>query len=96
VRLAIHVRPNASTTVVGGEHDGALLVRVVEPADAGRATHAALGALAKALAVPRWSVRLVRGATSRRKLVEIETGAAEAQIRTAVHQLRGRQLESPR
>jgi uncharacterized protein len=67
MRLEIHVRPGASTTIVGGEHDGALVVRVVESADEGRATKAALKAVAKALGLPRRSVTLVRGATSRRK-----------------------------
>ena len=66
------MRPGASSTEVGGEYDNALVVRVVEPADGGRATDAALRAVAEALGVPRRSVTLVRGASSRRKLVEIE------------------------
>ncbi|MHB1785759.1 MAG: DUF167 domain-containing protein [Acidimicrobiales bacterium] len=77
--MEIHVRPGASTTAVGGKHDGALVVRVVEPADAGRATDAALRAVARALAVPRRSVKLVRGATARRKLLEIEVGLVQAE-----------------
>ncbi|HVA08331.1 MAG TPA: DUF167 domain-containing protein [Acidimicrobiales bacterium] len=80
MRLEIHVRPSASKTVVGGFYDGALVVRVVEPADAGRATDAALTAVAKAVAIPRRSVKLVRGATSRRKLIEIEVGPGETEL----------------
>ena len=38
VRTEIHVRPGASATTVGGEYDGALVVRVVEPPEGGRAT----------------------------------------------------------
>ncbi len=72
MRLEIHVRPGASSTAVGGRYDNALVVRVVEPADGGRATEAALRAVAKALGVPRRSVTLVRGTSSRRKLIEIE------------------------
>jgi uncharacterized protein YggU (UPF0235/DUF167 family) len=72
MRVEILVRPSASETAVGGEHDGALIVRVVEPADAGRATGAALRAVAQAVAVPGRSVTLVRGATSRRKLIDID------------------------
>lgn len=56
---------------VGGCHDGALVVKVREPAEDGRATRAALLAVAKALSVPRECVRLARGQTSRRKLVEV-------------------------
>jgi uncharacterized protein YggU (UPF0235/DUF167 family) len=84
------VRPGASATAVGGVHDGALVVRVVEPADAGRATNAALRAVAEAVGLPRRSVTLVRGATSRRKLIEIESGPeAGASVRSVVDRLRG-------
>jgi uncharacterized protein YggU (UPF0235/DUF167 family) len=90
VRVEVHVRPNASKASVGGQHDGALLVRVVEPADAGRATDAALRAVAKALTVPRRSVTLLRGATNRRKLLEIDVGGDDARrVAAAVARLRG-------
>jgi len=90
VRLEIHVRPSASSTAVGGEYDGVLVVRVVEPPEAGRATEAAIGAVAEAIAVPRRSVKLVRGATSRRKLLEIEAHRTEPQrIAELVERLRG-------
>lgn len=85
MRLEIHVRPGASQAGVGGGHDGALVVRVVEPADRGRATAAALRAVADALGVPRRSVALVRGATSRRKVVAVDvTGAGEGAGEEAV------------
>jgi hypothetical protein len=71
MKLQIRVRPGASATVVGGEHDGALVIRVAERAVDGKATDAALHALAKALSVRPADVRLVHGATSRTKLVEI-------------------------
>ena len=73
MRVEIYVRPNSSRSAVGGDFDGALVVRVTEPADAGRATEAALRALAVAVQVPRRSVSLVRGAKSRRKIVDVET-----------------------
>jgi hypothetical protein len=72
VRVEIHVRPGASQPLVGGSYDGVLVVQVAEPADQGRATAAALRAVADALGLPRRSVTLVRGATSRRKLIEID------------------------
>jgi len=72
VRIDIHVRPNASNTLVGGTHDGVLVVRVTEPAERGRASAAALRAVADALGVPPRSVRLIRGSTSRRKTLEVE------------------------
>lgn len=77
VRTEIHVRPAASATAVGGEYDGAVVVRVAAPADRGRATSSALRAMALALGVPPSAVTLVRGATSRRKLIEIEVRGHE-------------------
>jgi uncharacterized protein YggU (UPF0235/DUF167 family) len=89
MRLEIHVRANASTTTVGGDFDGALVVRVVEPAESGRATEAALRAVASAIDVPRRSVTLLRGPKSRRKLVEIHVSPADAQrVQTALNRLR--------
>jgi hypothetical protein len=90
MRLEIHVQPGTSRTGVGGERDGALLVRVAEPAEGGRATAAALRAVADALSLPRRSVTLARGATSRRKIVDIEADRHEAEAVTlAIRRLRG-------
>jgi uncharacterized protein len=72
VRVELHVRPGASSTRVGGRHDGALVVRVAVPPEDGKATAAALAALADALSLPRRAVTLVHGATARRKVVEVE------------------------
>ena len=69
--MAIHVRPNASKTAVGGTHDGALVVWVAQPADQGKATAAALQAVAEALGVPHRTVTLLHGASSRRKVLQI-------------------------
>jgi hypothetical protein len=89
MRLEIHVRPGASTTWVGGTHDGTLVVHVAQPPDAGRATDAAMTAVAKALGVPRRSVTLVFGATSRRKVLEIDAGSAHADdVVTTLEKLR--------
>lgn len=71
MRVTIRVRPGSGRTVVGGSHDGALVVRVGERAVDGRATEAALAALASALGVRRKEVALVTGATSRTKVVEV-------------------------
>lgn len=48
------------------------MVAVTAPPVDGRATEAALTALAEALGVPRRTVRLVTGASSRTKVVEVE------------------------
>jgi uncharacterized protein YggU (UPF0235/DUF167 family) len=74
----VRVRPGASRTVVGGSHDGALVIRVGARAVDGQATEAALQALAKALGVRRREVVLVTGATSRSKVVDVPDTARDA------------------
>jgi uncharacterized protein YggU (UPF0235/DUF167 family) len=71
VRIGIRVRPGASRTRVGGAYGDRLVVAVSARAVDGAATEAALAALAEAFGVRRWQVTLVRGASSRDKLVEI-------------------------
>jgi uncharacterized protein YggU (UPF0235/DUF167 family) len=78
VRVTIRVRPGAGRTTVGGLHDGALVVRVSERAVDGRATAAALAALASALGLRPRQVTLVSGKTSRTKVVELPDEAAAA------------------
>ena len=71
MRLTVWVRPGSARPSVGGEHDGALVVRVTARAVDGRATAAALAAIADAFGVRRYAVTLVAGTASRRKIVEV-------------------------
>jgi len=81
MRLTIRVHPGSRHPGVGGTHDGALVVRVREPAVDGRATEAALNAVADALAVPRRAVILLSGATARTKLLDVPDASAPAATR---------------
>jgi uncharacterized protein len=71
VRITIRVTPGASHPGVGGDRDGALVVRVSAPAVDGRATAAALSAVAAAFGVRRHAVTLVAGAASRTKVLDV-------------------------
>lgn len=73
MRVAIHVKPGAARTAVGGRHGegDVLVVSVTARAVDGKATEAALRAVAEAFGVRRREVSLVMGATSRDKLVEV-------------------------
>lgn len=71
MRVAIHVRPGASRTRVGGSHGDRLVVSVTARAVDGAATEAALRAVADALGLRPRQVWLVTGATSRDKVVEV-------------------------
>jgi uncharacterized protein len=79
VRVAIWVRPGSARPGVGGEHDGALVVRVSARAVDGKATAAALAAVAAAFGVRPHAVTLASGATSRMKVVEV-AGADQAAL----------------
>jgi uncharacterized protein len=71
VRIIVRVRPGSAHPGVGGKHNGALVVRVSERAAEGRATAAALAAVAAAFGVRRHAVTLVAGASSRTKVVDV-------------------------
>jgi len=79
VRFDVRVQPRASRTAVGGAHGGALRVRLSAPPVDGAANAALVDALADALGVPRRAVRIVAGATSRGKVVEVDAGTAAAE-----------------
>jgi len=82
VRLTIRVHPGASRPRVGWlaaepGHGEVLGVWVAQRAVDGKATEAALGAVADALGVRRRCVRLVTGARSRVKVVEVSEPPAD-------------------
>jgi uncharacterized protein len=80
VLVTTRVVPRAAANGVGGERDGALLVRVTAaPAD-GKANAAVVRVLAKVLDLPPSEVRLVRGAAARTKVLSLPAGA-EASLR---------------
>jgi uncharacterized protein YggU (UPF0235/DUF167 family) len=71
MRITVWVRPGSPRPGVGGERDGALVVRVSPRPVDGKATEAALTALAAAFGVRRSAVTLVSGAASRTTIVEV-------------------------
>jgi uncharacterized protein YggU (UPF0235/DUF167 family) len=88
-RLAIRVKPGAARARVGGSYGnaGALVVAVTERAVDGKATAAALAAVARALGLPRSAVTLLTGAASRDKVLELADPPADLAAR--VEALRG-------
>ncbi len=79
MRITVRVRPSAGRTVVGGSHDGALVVRVVQATVDGKATVAVRKCLADAFGVTRDDVVLVSGSKNRTKVFDIAT-ATEDQL----------------
>lgn len=74
------MKPGSSRVSVGGRHGEALVVAVTARAVDGKATEAALRAVADAFGVKRRDVTLLTGAASRDKVVDIdgETGPLTA------------------
>jgi len=86
MRLTVRVRPRSGRTAVGGDHDGALVVRVRAPAEGGRATDEALRAVADALGLRAGAVTLRSGPTSRTKVLDLE--GDDLELAAAVELLR--------
>ena len=84
-RFAVRVQPRSSRAGVDGVHGDALRVRVNAPPVEGAANEAVVEVLAKALRVPKRAVTIVRGATSRSKVVEVR-GVTAAGVRVALQQ----------
>lgn len=69
--LDLHVQPGAKCTAVLGEHGGRLKLKIAAQAVDNKANVHLLGWLATQLGVPKASVCLVRGETSRQKTVAV-------------------------
>jgi uncharacterized protein (TIGR00251 family) len=88
VRLTVRVRPGASRNEVGGRYASGepptLLAKVAAPAKEGRANAALIEVLAEELALPKSAIRIVAGAKSKTKVVEI-AGADPALVERLLH-----------
>jgi uncharacterized protein (TIGR00251 family) len=71
VSLLVKVIPRAGTTKTAGIRDGRLLVRLAAAPVEGAANDALIGFLAEALNLPRRSITLLAGASSRNKHLKI-------------------------
>jgi uncharacterized protein (TIGR00251 family) len=81
--LQIHAQPNAKSTGVNGFHGDALKIRIAAPASDDKANAALLTWLAETLKLPRSVLKIRSGATSRRKVVEIQPVNAVIAARAA-------------
>ncbi|BAU48754.1 hypothetical protein SVA_2204 [Sulfurifustis variabilis] len=79
MRLNVKVVPGASRSGIAGWLGEVLKVRVAAPPEGGRANAAVERLIAEALGLPRAQVRLISGASSARKTLEI-AGMAEREV----------------
>ncbi|HET6551695.1 MAG TPA: DUF167 domain-containing protein [Solirubrobacter sp.] len=77
--LTVRVQPRAKRDEVAGERAGAIVIRLTAPPVDGKANAALCAFVARALRIPASRVDVVRGRTSRDKVVRIDgIGAADA------------------
>jgi len=79
--LTLHVQPGAKRTEVAGTHGAALKIRLAAPPVDGKANTELVRFLAEAFGVPLRQVTLVRGESSREKVVRIESPTRRPDLR---------------
>ena len=79
IAFAIKLHPRAKKNALTGEIGGALKIAVTAPPVEGRANDACIEFLADTLKVPRASITIVSGATSRTKVIRI-AGLSEEEL----------------
>ncbi len=70
--LSVRVRPGAKGLGIEGVEGDTLRVRLTAAPERGKANEQLVALLSKEFRVPKSSIRVVRGASSRTKLVEVK------------------------
>lgn len=78
--VPVRVIPRARRNEIAGERDGRVLIRLTAPPVEGAANAALCRLVARCARVPARRVRIVRGQTSRDKVVRVE-GIADDELR---------------
>jgi uncharacterized protein len=71
-RLTVRVTPNANRNEITGFSDGVLQVRIAAPPFKGQANKELTDFLSKTLGVRKSSISIIKGQTSRNKVIAIE------------------------
>lgn len=70
--------PNASRTLIAGDHEGALKIKLAAPPVDNKANRLCVKHLAKQLGVPKSAVEITAGHNARKKQIRIDFSAAAA------------------
>lgn len=79
--IRVRVHPKASSNSIAGTHAGALKIRVTPAPEDGKANRAVIELISEALRIGKSAVTILRGETSRDKLVKIRGVAKESVVR---------------
>jgi len=89
VEIPLYVQPGASKTEVAGIHGRALRVRVAAPPNRGKANDECRRFLATLLSTRRSNVHIVKGETSRSKVVRVDGVGRERALAAVMRALDG-------
>jgi uncharacterized protein (TIGR00251 family) len=78
ITLTLHIQPGAKKTEFAGRHGDALKIRLAAPPVDGKANEALVKFIATTLHLPKSSIMLKSGQTSRHKVLEITGATAES------------------
>jgi len=81
--FAVKVHPRAKTDAITGEFGDALKLSLTSPPVEGRANEACIEFFAKLLKVPRSSVTIASGQSSRQKVIRV-TGLSAEEVRRRI------------
>ncbi len=76
-KISIRVIPNASKTEVAGKEGATWKIRLAAPPVDGKANEALVEFLSDVLDVPKSSIDIIKGQSSKQKIVEIPTSSAD-------------------
>jgi len=77
VRVEVYIQPRAAKTELAGVHGHSIKIRIAAPPVENAANHALIEFVAECLGIAKRRVRLVSGATSRKKVLEIDDVSAD-------------------
>ena len=87
----VHVQPRSSRNQVVGLHGDALKLKLTAPPVEGKANEACIGVLSEALGVPKSSLEIVSGQSSRLKQILLTCSSSRAPLlRQRLENLAGR------
>ena len=76
MKLAVHVQPRASRNAIVGWHGDTLKIALTAPPAEGAANAALIAFVAEAFGLKRSQITLLRGDSSRHKLLELDADPA--------------------
>jgi uncharacterized protein (TIGR00251 family) len=77
VRVEVYIQTRAAKTGLAGMHGDSIKIRIAAPPVENAANHALIEFVAEHLGIAKRRVRVVSGATSRKKVLEIDDVSAD-------------------